>query len=137
MYTVQPSYASNFRSYICQNTIIYMAITFLYRGNHPECHLEFLKVFNGDKMTSIGVLNVDKMPPILYRGNHPESHLEFLKVFNGDKMTSIGVLNVDKMPPILLNCYYLVLKSPLFNNVISLIRAAILDALRTLSVFVR
>ena len=27
-------------------------------GNHPECHLEFLKVFNGDKMTSIGVLNV-------------------------------------------------------------------------------
>ena len=27
-------------------------------GDHPECHLEFLKVFNGDKMTSIAVLNV-------------------------------------------------------------------------------
>ena len=26
-----------------------------YTGNHPECHLEFLKMFNGDKMTSIGV----------------------------------------------------------------------------------
>ena len=29
-------------------------------GNHPECHLEFLKVFNGDKMTSIRVLDVNK-----------------------------------------------------------------------------
>ena len=73
-------------------------------------------------------------------GNHPECHLEFLKVFNGNKMTSIGVLNVNKIATklfVLRNS--LVLKSPHSNNVIFLkvILAAILDALHTLSAFLR
>ena len=56
-----------------------------------------------------------------YTGNHPECHLEFLKVFNGNEMTSIGVLNVNKNATKLFGLRNsLVLKSPLFNNVIFL-----------------
>ena len=54
-------------------------------------------------------------------GNHLECYLEFLKVFNGDKMASIGVLHVIKNPTKLFGLRNsLVLKSPLFNNVIFL-----------------
>ena len=57
-----------------------------------------------------------------YTGNHPECHLEFLKVFNCDKMTSIGVLNVliKNATKLFGLRNSLVLKSPLFNNVIFL-----------------
>ena len=56
-----------------------------------------------------------------YTGNHPECHLEFLKVFKCDKMISIGVLNVNKNAIKLSGLRNsLVLKSPLFNNVIFL-----------------
>ena len=56
-------------------------------GNHPECHLEFLKVFNGDKNDDI--------------------HWS-LKCFNQNATKLFGLRNS------------LVLKSPLFSNVIFL-----------------
>ena len=54
----------NYRSYICQNMIINHNLhgnyCFPYTSSHVGCHLEFLKLFNGDEMSSIGFFNGNK-----------------------------------------------------------------------------